>query len=110
MAVTAIPIGSIFGMLGAYNSFGDYTEANIYPLADWAKFCDGSVISDADSPMDGMYVPDLTNSAPTGAATAGDILPAATIGQIYAFGEYGNQETIVDNKNFYTIKYFMRIK
>jgi hypothetical protein len=110
MAVTAIPIGTIFGMLGAYNSFGDYTEANIYPLNDWAKFCDGSVIVDADSPMNGMYVPDLTASAPVGAATAGGILPAQTLGNIYAFGEYQSQETIVDNKNFYTIKYFMRVK
>jgi hypothetical protein len=111
MAFTAIPIGSIFGILGVYNSFGDYQETGIYPIADWAKFCDGSVINDPDSPLDGTYVPDLTNSVPVGAVTAGTIIPARTVGSgIYAFGEWRTQEVIANNESIMTIKYFQRIK
>lgn len=108
---TAMPIGCIFPVVGVYNSFGDYVENGIYPLADWAKFCDGSVINDPDSPIDGMYVPDLTASLPLGNATAGTIIPTRSVGAgIYAFGEWNPTEVLTNTERTFTTKYFMRIK
>jgi hypothetical protein len=108
---TAIPIGSIFPVLGVFNSFGDYTESGIYPMADWVKFCDGSVINDVDSPLDGTYVPDLTNALPIGDAVAGTIIPQRGVGTgIYTFGMWNPIETLLNTEKTFSCKYFMRIK
>jgi hypothetical protein len=110
--LTSLPIGAIFPVIGVYNSFGDYTELNIYPIADWAKFCDGSVINDPDSPLDGTYVPDLTSSnVPVGAASAGTITPQRqVVANIYAFGFWNVLESVFNTENQITARYFMRIK
>jgi hypothetical protein len=111
MAFTALPVGGIFGIIGVINSFGDYTELNMYPMPAWAKFCDGSEIVDVDSPLNGTYVPDLTASVPVGSITAGIATPARTVGDgIYCFGEHLTPQTISNTENTTTIKYFMRIR
>lgn len=108
---TALSIGSIFGVLGAYNSFRDYSELNIYPMPDWAKLCDGSVINDVDSPLNGNYVPDLITRIPVGSSSAGTYIAAKTAGDgFYCFGDNSTQETISNIENSLTIKFFMRIK
>lgn len=108
---TAFAIGSIIPVIGVTNSFGDYTELNIYPMPDWLKFCDGSQITDEDSPMYLQYVPDLTASTPIGEATAGTYYPAFSVGNgIYAFGTSFHPETLANNEKQLTIKYHMRIK
>ena len=108
---TALPIGGIFPVLGVYNTFGDYTELNIYPMPTWAKLCDGSLISDVDSPLDGTYVPDLTASVPIGSTIAGTIIPNRTVGDgFYTNGEWTIQETLSNTENTLTAKYFMRIR
>lgn len=109
--MSAIPIGGIFPILGVFNSFGDYIETNIYPLADWAKLCDGSVISDADSPLDGTYTPNLIGSVVVGDSTAGTIIPERKVATgIYAFGEYNPFMEVSNSDKTFTTKYFMRIK
>jgi hypothetical protein len=108
---TALPVGGIFGVLGVTNTFGDYTELNIYPMPAWAKFCDGSEIIDVDSPLNGTYVPDLTAAVPLGAAAAGTAIAARTVGDgIYCFGENNPQQTLSNSENFKTVKYFMRVR
>ena len=108
---TALPLGGIFGVAGVFNSFGDYTELNLYTIANWAKFCDGSIINDIDSPINGKYTPDLTASAPVGSTSGGTYVASRTVGDgIYAFGEYNPQETISNVEKSLTVKYFMRIK
>lgn len=107
---TALPIGGIFPVLGVTNTFGDYTELNIYPMPLWAKLCDGSVISDIDSPLNGTYVPDLTASTPVGDSIAGNIIPQRTVGDnVYAFGP-GQMQTLSNLENGITVKYFMRTR
>ena len=110
MAFISLPLGAIFPVLGVTNTFGDYTELNIYPMPAWAKLCDGSVINDVDSPLNGDYVPDLTNATPIGSVTAGSIIPQRTAGDgIYSFG-FGTMETIFSLENGITVKYFMRVR
>lgn len=109
---TSIPLGGIFLVMGVTNTFGDYTELNIYPIASWAKLCDGSQILDEDSPMYLNYVPDLTtNIVPIGSPAAGTYTPQRGVGSgIYALGEWQTHETISNIENQLTTKYFQRIK
>jgi hypothetical protein len=107
---TSLPIGGIFPVLGVTNTFGDYTELNIYPMPTWAKLCDGSIVNDIDSALNGMYVPDLTSSTPVGDLTAGNILPERIVGDaVYTFGP-GELQTLTNTENGITVKYFMRTR
>lgn len=57
-------IGQIFPVMGVYtgaNNSGSYSEALVTPLADWAKYCDGSLINDVASPLFGFFVPDISD-------------------------------------------------
>jgi hypothetical protein len=111
MAFTSLPLGGIFSVQGVTNSFGDYTEFGIYPIADWAKFCDGSQIVDPDSPMNGQYVPNLVGVVPVGNSIAGTEIPARKVGGgIYAFGEWNLPQTISNTEKTLTTKFYMRIK
>lgn len=70
-----IPTGTIVAWMGgsftAANNAGNYTlvmagtndvsGANTYLTYYGYKVCDGTVISDGDSPLDGLYVPNLTD-------------------------------------------------
>jgi hypothetical protein len=109
--ITSIPVGTIFGILGVTNTFGDYTELNIYPMPSWAKYCDGSQIIDEDSPINGKYVPDLINKVIVASATAGTTIPKKIIYEGFTNAGIWQQQTVVSNlENMMTIKYFMRIK
>jgi hypothetical protein len=110
MGFTALPIGGIFPVLGVYNTFNDYTELNIYPIENWAKFCDGSIVNDVDSPLNGQYVPDLTNAVLVGTNSAGQYLGKRKVASGIFSSEIMQTKDITSTENTITVKFFMRIK
>lgn len=59
-----VPLGGIIPISGYFSALGGsgtYSETLITPLPDWLWPCDGSLITDVDSPFYAKYTPNLTN-------------------------------------------------
>lgn len=59
-----LPIGAIIPVAGTFTASGNggtYSEAAILPLPSWLKYCDGTIIADVNSVLNGRYVPDLSD-------------------------------------------------
>ena len=61
----AMPIGTIIARVGTFstaNNKGVYSETELPPVPPNWRICDGEVISDAASPMNGRFVPEMNDN------------------------------------------------
>lgn len=109
MSARIVPIGGLVYISGVFNISLAYTEFNVTPLPDWLWLCDGSQIVDATSPLNGKFVPDLSDR----------VLRSGKIKGSYGDSEpllIGGQKTesydgLRDNDFYkYDVKCYMRIK
>lgn len=87
------PIGGIMAVVGTFTATGNggsYSETGIVIGAGW-KLCDGTVISDAESPFDGRFVPQLDDGRfLRGNTTAGTTGGSQTQNPFSDFAAAGN--------------------
>lgn len=107
-----VPLGGIIPISGYFSSAGGtgtYSETLITPLPDWLWPCDGSIISDVDSPLYGKYTPDLTSRV-LRQGTAGTYAGSTNLTVDNILGS--TKRPIVFNPltSYYDCQHYMRIK
>lgn len=109
-----LPIGGIIPLTGVFDGGGNYDETGIFPLPGWLKHCDGSIINDPDSPINGRFVPQIADGRILeGSAAGGSYGVSSSAADILTgFGGDWNviSATIGGAASVYTTRYFMRIK
>jgi hypothetical protein len=109
-----MPIGGIIPLSGVFDGGGIYDETGIFPIPGWLKQCDGSIINDPDSPINGKFVPQISDGRVLeGSAGGGNYGVSSSSADILTgFGGDWNviSATVGGAASVYTTRYFMRIK